>query len=83
MFEKLKFPILIAFHIIFKVSTKKKGLSSIGLRNEFELRQKTCLTFIQKVQQVMKSSLKSLFYWIVHIVEFVIGGQEEGKKGRI
>lgn len=42
MFETLKFSILIAFHIIFKVSTKKKGMSSIELSNEFELRQKTC-----------------------------------------
>jgi transposase-like protein len=81
-FEKLKFPILIAFHIIFKVSTKKKGMSSIELSNEFELRQKTCWTFKQKVQQVMKSSLKSPLAGIVHVDEFVIGRPEEGKKGR-
>mgnify|MGYP003610978991 FL=1 len=48
MFEKLKFPILIAFHIIFKISTKKKGMSSMELSNEFELRQKTCWAFKQK-----------------------------------
>lgn len=81
-FEKLKFPILIAFHIIFKVSTKKKGMSSIELSNEFELRQKTCWTFKQKVQQVMKSSLKSALTGGVHVDEFVIGGPEKGKKGR-
>lgn len=81
-FEKLKFPILIAFHIIFKVSTKKKGMSSIELSNEFELRQKTCWTFKQKVQQVMKSSLKSPLTGVVHVDEFVIGGPEKGKKGR-
>jgi len=82
MFEKLKFPILIAFHIIFKVSTKKKGMSSLELSNEFELRQKTCWTFKQKVQQVMKSSLKSPLTGIIHADEFVVGGPEEGKKGR-
>jgi transposase-like protein len=82
MFEKLKFPILIAFHIIFKLSTKKKGMSSIELSNEFELRQKTCWTFKQKVQQVMKSSLQSPLTGIIHADEFVIGGPEEGKKGR-
>ena len=38
MFNKLKFPILIAFHIAFKISTKKKGMSSLELSNEFELR---------------------------------------------
>jgi len=82
MFEKLKFPILIAFHIVFKISTKKKGMSSMELSNEFELRQKTCWTFKQKVQQVMKSSLKSPLTVLVHADEFVIGGPEEGKRGR-
>ena len=82
MFEKLKFPILIAFHIVFKISTKKKGMSSMELSNEFELRQKTCWTFKQKVQQVMKSSLKSSLTGLVHADEFVIGGPEEGKRGR-
>lgn len=82
MFEKLKFSILIAFHIVFKISTKKKGMSSLELSNEFELRQMTCWAFKQKLQQVMKSSLKSPLTGIVHVDEFVIGGPEEGKKGR-
>ena len=82
MFEKLKFPILIAFHIVFKISTKKKGVSSMELSNEFELRQKTCWTFKQKVQQVMKSSLKSPLTGLVQADEFVIGGPAEGKRGR-
>ena len=82
MFEKLKFPILIAFHIIFKVSTKKKGMSSMELSNEFELRQKTCWTFKQKVQQVMKSSLKSPLTRTIHADEFAVGGPEERKQRR-
>jgi len=81
-FEKLKFSLLIAFHIVFKISTKKKGMSSLELSNEFELRQMTCWAFKQKLQQVMKSSLKSPLTGIVHVDEFVIGGPEEGKKGR-
>jgi hypothetical protein len=82
MFEKLKFSILIAFHIVFKISTKKKGMSSLELSNEFELRQMTCWSFKQKLQQAMKSSLKSPLTGLVHVDEFVIGGPEEGKKGR-
>lgn len=82
MFEKLKFSILIAFHIVFKISTKKKGMSSIELSNEFELRQMTCWAFKQKLQYVMKSSLKIPLTGVVHVDEFVIGGPEEGKKGR-
>ncbi len=34
-------------------------MSSLELSNEFELRQMTCWAFKQKLQQVMKSSLKS------------------------
>ena len=45
MFEKLKFSILIAFHIVFKISTKKKGMSFLELSNEFILRQMTCWSF--------------------------------------
>jgi hypothetical protein len=82
MFDKLKFSILIAFHIVFKIATKKKGMSSLELSHEFELRQKTCWFFKQKVQQVMKSSMKSPLIGVVHVDEFVIGGPEEGKKGR-
>ena len=81
-FEKIKFSILIAFHIAFKISTKKKGMSSVELSNEFELRQKTCWSFKQKLQEVMKSSLKSPLNGLVHVDEFVIGGPEQGKKGR-
>jgi hypothetical protein len=82
MFEKLKFSILIAFHIVFKISTKKKGMSSLELSNEFELRQMTCWAFKQKLQQVMKSSLKSPLNGVIHVDEFVVGGPEVGKKGR-
>jgi len=45
MFDKVKFSILKAFHIAFKISTKKKGMSSLELGQEFELRQKTCWEF--------------------------------------
>jgi hypothetical protein len=30
MFDKCKFPLLLAFHIAFKISTKKKGMSSLS-----------------------------------------------------
>jgi hypothetical protein len=34
MFDKVKFPLLIAFHIVFKISTKKKGMSTLELSKE-------------------------------------------------
>ena len=82
MFDKCKFPLLLAFHIAFKISTKKKGMSTLELSQEFELRQKTCWEFKWKIQQAMASSKLHPISGIVHVDEFYIGGEEEGKQGR-
>lgn len=82
MFDKIKFPILIAFHIAFKISTKKKGMSSLELSHEFELRQKTCWEFKWKIQQAMQSSLNYPLQGEIHVDELWIGGPEESKRGR-
>lgn len=82
MFDKCKFPLQLAFHIAFKISTKKKGMSSMELSQEFELRQKTCWEFKWKIQQAMQSSKQHPINGIVHVDEFYIGGAEEGKRGR-
>jgi len=82
MFDKCKFSLLTAFHIAFKVSTKKKGMSSLELSHEFELRQKTCWEFKWKTQQAMQSSYSYPLIGTVYVDEFYIGGEEEGKRGR-
>lgn len=82
MFDKLKFSLLIAFHIVFKISTKKKGMSSLELSEEYELRQKTCWAFKWKIQKAMKSSGLYPLDGEVHVDEFYVGGEEEQKKGR-
>ena len=83
MFDKCKFSLLIAFHIAFKISTKKKGLSSEELSKEFELRQMTCWEFKWKIQQAMQSSGRYPLKGEVHVDEFYVGGKEEGgKRGR-
>jgi hypothetical protein len=82
MFDKVKFPILIAFHIIFKIGTKKKGMSSLELSHEFELRQKTCWEFKWKIQQAMKGSLTYPLEGEIHVGELWIGGPEQTKRGR-
>ena len=82
MFDKVKFSLLKAFHIAFKISTKKKGMSSLELSNEFELRQKTCWEFKWKIQQAMASSLQQPLQGTVHVDEFMIGGAEQQKRGR-
>ena len=82
MFDKCKFPLHLAFHIAFKISTKKKGMSSLELSQEYELRQKTCWEFKRKIQQAMQSSMQYPISGLVHVDEFFIGGEEEGKPGR-
>jgi len=82
MFDKVKFSLLKAFHIIFKISTKKKGMSSLELSREFELRQPTCWEFKWKIQQAMQSSKMYPLSGEVHVDEFYVGGPEEQKPGR-
>lgn len=82
MFDKVKFSLLIAFHIIFKIVTKKKGMSTLELSREFDLRQKTCWSFKWKIQQAMESSFQNPLTGTVHVDEFFVGGPEEAKRGR-
>ncbi len=82
MFDKCKFSLLVAFHIAFKISTKKKGMSSLELSHEFELRQPTCWEFKWKIQQAMQSSKQYKLSGEVHVDELLIGGPEEQKRGR-
>ena len=82
MFDKLKFSLLLAFHICFKISTKKKGMSSLELSEEFGLRQMTVWQFKWKIQQAMSSSQTYKLSGTVHVDEFLIGEYEEGKVGR-
>lgn len=82
MFDKCKFSLLIAFHIVFKISSKKKGMSTLELSHEFELRQPTCWEFKWKIQQAMQSSKQYPLSGEVHVDEFYIGGPEDQKRGR-
>ncbi len=82
MFDRCKIPIHIAFHIAFRLCTKKKGMSSLELASEFEQRQKTCWEFKWKVQQAMESSLQYPLMGEVHVDECFIGGEETQKQGR-
>jgi len=82
MFDKCKFSLLVAFHIAFKISVRKKGMSSLELSKEFGLRQVTCWRFKRKIQKAMKSSGEYPLEGEVHVDECMIGGPEEHKRGR-
>jgi len=82
LFHKLKFPIRKAFHIIYSLGTKKKGMSTTELSKEYGLNQKTSWLFKRKVQEAMKSNNNDPLKGLIHVDEFSIGGPEEGKQGR-
>ncbi len=82
MFEKIKFSLVKAFHILFANSTFKKGASSYHLSRILTLRQGTCWKFRRKTTETMKSSGKFLLAGNVEVDEFVIGGPEKGMQGR-
>ena len=67
-------------NIVFKIATKKKGMSTLELSREFELRQKTCWSFKWKIQQVMQSSKQNPLTGEVHVDEFYIDQPGEKKE---
>ena len=82
LFHKIKFPLLKAFHICYRVSVSKKGMSSWGLSRELDLRQMTCWAFKRKIQEAMKSSEEHPLIGRVDVDEMAIGGHDEGGQGR-
>lgn len=81
-FERLGFELLRAFHILYAMSVRKKGISSYEIESEFSLSQNTCWKFRNMVQGVMKSSERYPLTGNVDVDEFLVGGPEEGKRGR-
>ena len=82
LFHKVKFGLQKAFCIAFEMSTSSKSISSIQMGRRFSIRQGTAWFFIQKVRKGMKSSQKYLLEELIHVDEFTVGGEEEGKQGR-
>lgn len=82
LFHKVKFGIHKAFCIAFEMSASSKGISSIQMGKRYGIRQGTAWYFMQKVRKAMESSQKWPLSKLVHVDEFVVGGQEEGKQGR-
>lgn len=82
MFHKLKLPLLKAFGMAFRVSVKKKGMSTVELSREFSVNQKSSWLFKRKTQEAMRSSGEHLLDTKVEVDEILIGGPEENKRGR-
>lgn len=82
LFHQVKFSLLKAFYIVYYISTNKKGIASTELSRKLGLRQKTCWLFKQKVMKAMKSSGNFKITGKAEVDETVVGGQEQGVKGR-
>ena len=82
MFHKLKIQLLKAFGMCFRISVRKKGISTIELSKEFSINQKSSWLFKRKAQETMLSSGKYPLQSKVEVDEIHIGGPEKSKRGR-
>lgn len=82
VFHGIKMPILKAFHMIFRLTAKKKGMSTVELGSEVDVQQKTAWLFKRKVQSVMKEYGKDKLQGNVDVDEMLIGGYSKGHIGR-
>jgi hypothetical protein len=82
MFDRISFDLLRAFHILYALSVRKKGISSYEIESEFSISQETCWNFRNKAQSIMKSNNMYPLAGNVDVDEFLVGGPEEGKRGR-
>jgi transposase-like protein len=82
LFHKSKLCILKTFEFAFRVSVKIKGMSTMELAKEFSCQQKSAWLLKAKFQNAMKSSGKYPLENKVEIDEFLVGGFDEGLRGR-
>lgn len=74
MFHGMKMPILKAFHMVFRITAKKKGMSTIELGTEVGVQQKTAWLLKRKVQAAMKKDKDDKLNGKVDVDETLIGG---------
>jgi transposase-like protein len=82
LFHKCKLGLLKAFEIAFRVSVRKKGMSSCELAKEFGCQQRSAWLWKAKIQEAMKSSGSHELKGNVEVDEFLVGGFSPGEPGR-
>ena len=82
LFHKCKIKLLSAFEIGYRLSVKKKGMSSNELSKEFGCQQRSAWLLKAKFQNAMESSGKYPLGGDVEVDEFLVGGFDEGEPGR-
>jgi hypothetical protein len=81
VFHGMKMPILKAFHMIFRLTAKKKGMSTTELGAEVGVEQKTAWLFKRKVQVAMKQDNNDKLNGRVDVDETLLGFHTGRKYG--
>jgi transposase-like protein len=66
----------------YRISVKRKGMSSNELSKEFGCQQRSAWLLKVKYQNAMKSSDKYSLEKFVEVYEFLVGGFDENERGR-
>lgn len=82
LFDGVKMPLLKVFELVYRISVRKKGMSSCELAKELGCQQKTAWQWKAKFQQAMKSSEQNDLEGLVEVDEFLVGGFEADAPGR-
>lgn len=82
LLHRCKLNMLTVFEFIYRISVRKKGMSSCELAKEFGCQQKSAWLLKAKLQQVMKSSEQHELSGQVEVDEFLVGGFEADSPGR-
>lgn len=81
LFHAMKMPVLKAFHILFRLATKKKGMSTVELGSEVSVQQKTAWLFKRKIQVAMKQDHQYKLNGQVDVDETLMGFHTTRKNG--
>ncbi len=82
VFHDLKMPILLTFQMMFRVVSKKKGISTVELRTEVGVQRKTAWFFKRKLQIAMRPGGSEVLKNKVEMDETLIGGYSQNEPGR-
>jgi transposase-like protein/DNA-directed RNA polymerase subunit RPC12/RpoP len=82
LFHGMKMPMLKAFHMIFRLTAKKKGMPTTELGAEVGVQQKTAWLFKRKLQVVMKQNDNDKLSGRVDADETLLGGYTKKHRGR-
>jgi len=72
LFHDMHLPLMKAFYLLFRIVTKKKGMSTVELAGEVSVQQKTAWLFKRKIQVAMQG----LDMEKLSIEDFIMGGNQ-------